>query len=155
MSSYDSVNIYADGSCINNGKPNAIASIGVWAQDFPDMCISERILSDSQTNQVAELRAIERALDVGTRFNKVNVFTDSRYAINCVTVWCINWERNGWKSSKGKPPTNMKLIKRIINTIRSIESSGKIISFTFIAGHSGDEGNENAHRLAVSASRSM
>ena len=153
MSSINSVNIYTDGSCINNGKLNATASIGVWVEGFPDMCLSERVKSEPQTNQVAELRAIERALEIGVRFNKVNVFTDSKYAMNCVTVWCSNWERNGWKSSRGKPPTNMELIKRIVGKLRIMESGGKSISFTYISGHSGNEGNEVAHRLAISASR--
>lgn len=155
MSSNNSIDIYTDGSCINNGKSGAIASIGVWVQDFPDLCISERLLCYSQTNQVAELRAIERALSVGADFDKINIFTDSKYAISCVTVWCLKWERNGWKSSKGKSPTNMELIQRIISTVRSMESIGKVISFTHVPGHSGNEGNNAAHRLAMNASKSI
>lgn len=155
MSSCNSVNIYTDGSCINNGKPEAKASIGIWVQDFPEMCVSERLLCYSQTNQIAELRAIERALDIGTKFDKINIFTDSKYAINCITVWCLKWERNGWKSSRGKPPVNMEIIKRIINTVRFMESIGKVISFTYIPGHSGNEGNNAAHDLAMNASRSL
>lgn len=155
MSLSNSVNIYTDGSCINNGKSGAMASLGVWVDGFPEICLSERIVSEPQTNQVAELRAIERALEVGVNFNKINILTDSKYAMNCVTVWCLNWERNGWKSSKGKSPINMELIRRVIGRLRCMESDGKSISFTYIPGHSGNEGNEAAHRLAMNASRSI
>lgn len=148
-----SVNIYTDGSCINNGKSGAVASIGVWVQGFPDLCLSERI-SGPQTNQVAELTAIKRALDIATDFKDINIFTDSHYAMKCVTVWCLNWERNGWKSSRGKSPTNMELVKEIISKMRSMESTGKLITFHYVPGHSGDMGNDEADRLATLASRS-
>lgn len=153
MPESNTVNIYTDGSCINNGKSNATASIGIWVEGHLDMCVSECIESRPQTNQVAELCAIGRALDISNEFEKINIFTDSKYAMSCVTEWCFKWERNGWKSSRGKAPTNMELIKEVINKLRSLESSGKTISFTYIPGHSGNIGNNEAHRLAISASR--
>lgn len=154
MSGQRTVNIYTDGSCINNGKSNATASIGVWVEDYPELHTSEALTTGPQTNQVAELRAIERALDISRDFDTVNVFTDSKYAMNCITVWCVTWERNGWKSSRGKAPTNMQIIKEVIQKLRYLESKGKHVSFTYVPGHSGDEGNEGAHNLAMSASRS-
>lgn len=155
MSSNQYINIYTDGSCINNGRPNAIASVGVWIQEYPDMSISERITSYPQTNQVSELCAIKQALEIADNFERINIFTDSKYAINCVTEWCLNWERNGWRSSKGKAPTNMNLIKEVISKLRSMEFIGKIISFNYVSGHTGNEGNERAHKLAINASKSI
>lgn len=154
MFSAQSVDVYTDGSCINNGKLGATASIGVWVEGYPDRSISEPLTVGPQTNQVAELTAIKRALDVVDDFNKINIFTDSRYAMNCVTIWCKRWETNGWKSSKGKPPTNMELIISILDRIRYLESLGKIILFNHVPGHSGNEGNEAAHNLAMAVSRS-
>ena len=154
MSSDEFINIYTDGSCINNGRSDAIASIGIWIQQFPDISISERITSYPQTNQVAELYAIKRALETADNFEKINIFTDSKYAMNCVTQWYLKWEKNNWKTSKGKSPINMDLIKEIIIKLRSMRSIGKIISFTYVPGHSGHEGNEVAHRLAMNTSRS-
>ena len=155
MSEQRTVNIYTDGSCINNGRSNATASIGVWIDGHPELNVSEAVTTGPQTNQVAELLAIGRALDVSNDFDIINIFTDSKYAMNCVTLWCINWERNGWKSSRGKAPTNMQTIKEVIQKLRRLESRGKRVLFTYVPGHSGDEGNEGAHRLAMSASRSV
>lgn len=155
MSEQRTVNIYTDGSCINNGKSNATASIGVWIENYPELHVSEPLTTGPQTNQVAELRAIERALDVSDTFDVINIFTDSKYAMNCITVWCVNWERNGWKSSRGKAPTNMQIIKEVIQKLRYMKSRGKHISFTYVPGHSGDAGNEGAHSLAMRASMSV
>lgn len=154
MSSSTTVNIFTDGSCINNGNYNATASLGVWVQGYPNLSLSERIECGPQTNQVAELRAIGRALDISINFDEINIHTDSKYAMNCVTLWCQTWEKNGWKSSRGKHPTNMDLIKEIIAKLRLLESEGKTVSFTYVPGHSGHEGNEAAHRLAMNISRS-
>lgn len=153
MSSSKVVNIYTDGSCINNGSPNATASLGVWVEGHPEKCLSERIESGPQTNQVAELRALGRALDISSDFEEINIHTDSRYAMNCITLWCRTWEKNGWKSSRGKHPTNMELIKEVITKLRRLQSDELVISFTYVPGHSGHEGNEAAHALAMSASR--
>ena len=33
--------------------------------------------------------------------------TDSKYVIEGYTKWIINWKRNGWKTSSGKPVQNL------------------------------------------------
>lgn len=36
---FDSIPVYTDGSCVNNGKPNAISSIGVYFPTRKDLYI--------------------------------------------------------------------------------------------------------------------
>ncbi|PWW76737.1 ribonuclease H-like protein, partial [Tuber magnatum] len=83
--------IYTDGSALHNGKPSAIAGVGVWFGDKDSRNISEPLPGPRQTNARAELTAILRAINVAPMHREVAIYTDSEYAINCVTVWHINW----------------------------------------------------------------
>src|SRR4051794_17307911 len=57
--------------------------------------ISERLEGEVQTNQRAELTAILRALESINDAQPAEVRTDSKYSIQCVTEWYVNWLRNG------------------------------------------------------------
>lgn len=69
----------------------------------------------NQTNNVGELLAIKRALEIVRNEPKfVEIYTDSDYSIKCLTEWGDKWEKNGWcKTSGGKkePVKNLELIK--------------------------------------------
>ena len=53
--------VYTDGACVNNGKPDARAGYGIYFGLDDERNTSERY-SGPQTNNVAELLAIIRAL---------------------------------------------------------------------------------------------
>ena len=65
--------------------------------------MSEPLTGPRQTNQRAELTAILRALELAPLNREVTIFSDSNYAINCVTTWFQNWRKNGWHTSSKKP----------------------------------------------------
>lgn len=76
------------------------------------------------TNQRAELVAIINAfrllkeqLREESRIPRldIEIFSDSKYAIGCMTEWAYKWERNGWRHSDGTPVANWKLIKRTLD----------------------------------------
>jgi len=102
-----------------------------------------------QTNQRAELAAILRALEISPTNREVHIVTDSKYSIDCVTVWCKNWERNGWQTSVKQPVLNKDLIQGVLAKIRDREAVGSATRFLWVKGHSNDPGNEAADRLAV------
>ena len=84
----------------------------------------------------------------------MTIVTDSQYAINCVTVWYINWRNNGWKTAAGKSVENKDIVE---NILCKIEERGFLESrtlFEWIKGHDNDPGNEAADRLAVGGARS-
>ena len=57
--------IYTDGSCINNGKPDAKAGIGIFFSDDDERNLSEPLDSSmKQTNNTAELYAIIKAIKI-------------------------------------------------------------------------------------------
>ena len=111
--------------------------------------VSEALKGSKQTNQRAELTAIQRALDIAPRHRDVTIYTDSKYAIDCVTNWYRGWQQNGWLNAKGKSVENRDLVKEIRVALGEREEGGRGTYFVWVKGHAGDEGNVAADRLAV------
>ena len=92
----ESITVYTDGACVNNGKPDARSGYGIYFGRDDARNVSERY-TGPQTNNVAELLAIIRALTIlkenieeGT---EVKINSDSKYAIRCCTTYgakCYN-----------------------------------------------------------------
>jgi ribonuclease HI len=52
----------------------------------------------NQTNNVAELLAIEKAIDMVQNNKKdiIKILTDSSYSINCLTKWYNSWAKKNF-----------------------------------------------------------
>lgn len=140
--------VYVDGACSGNGTSEAAAGYGVYFGDNNPKNVSEAVFGYTQTNQRAELSAILRAfqpIDDHHPGKYYRVYTDSAYAINCLTKWHIGWERNGWVNSRGMPVANRDLIEDIIE-LRSDSCRNAVLKK--VTAHSGDSGNDAADKLA-------
>ncbi|KAJ1914187.1 hypothetical protein IWQ60_008903 [Tieghemiomyces parasiticus] len=137
--------VYTDGACINNGRAGSCAGVGAYFGDGDVRNISERLKGPVQTNQRAELTAIKRALEVCSRRRPLTVHTDSKYAMNAITVWSVKWQNNGWVNCRGFPVANQDLIKAILALI---DDRYKDTIFSYVPAHSGSEGNDMADTLA-------
>lgn len=120
---------FTDGSCLYNGKPNAIAGFGVVIFEESDDFYCE-IFSQServdpkliQTNNTGELSAILNAMQYFIRNNlqseEIILYTDSMYCINSVSnegdCWYIGWIQNGWVNTSKKPVMNKEIIQKIL-----------------------------------------
>ena len=143
-----SVNIYTDGACINNGRKNAKAGIGIYISE--NQTISERIIGP-QTNQRAELYAILKSLQIINidEYYIVNIYTDSQYCINCITKWIYGWLKNNWLDSKKKSVKNRDIIEKIYNITKNFNH----IKFNHVYSHTNKTdihsiGNSYADKLA-------
>ncbi|KKK12449.1 RNase H domain protein [Aspergillus ochraceoroseus] len=145
--------IYTDGSSLKNGKAHASAGVGVYFGPGDSRNVSEPLKGSRQTNQRAELTAILRALDIAPRHRDVTIFTDSQYAINCVTVWFVKWRRNSWMTADNKPVENKDLVESILSKIEERNELQVKTLFEWVKGHSSDPGNEAADRLAVNGAQ--
>ncbi|KAH8657055.1 ribonuclease H-like domain-containing protein [Tricladium varicosporioides] len=141
--------VWTDGSSRGNGRRGALAGVGVWFGKGDIRNVSEPLVGSQQTNQRAELTAIQRALEGVDIKQNLEIITDSNYAINCSTVWYKNWERNDWRTSDNKAVTNKDLVVEIRKLLNEREKEGAETEFTWIKGHDNDPGNEAADRLAV------
>ncbi len=140
--------VYTDGSCLNNGKKNAIGAIGVYFGDNDNDNLGQAIESDGTkiTNQTMELLACIQALKIvcdKIKRNEINtkliyIYTDSTYIINSITKWYPIWEKNGWKNTKGKDVEN----KELIQTLYSLKSLFVVI-FKHIRSHQEPPNNDH------------
>ncbi|KAK7711707.1 hypothetical protein SLS57_008000 [Botryosphaeria dothidea] len=145
--------IYTDGSSLGNGKKGSVAGVGVFFGPLDKRNVSEGLAGARQTNQRAELTAIQRALDITPLQRDAEIFTDSSYGINCVTVWYKNWRKNNWVTAAKKPVENKDLVEPIVARIEEREKVGTKTIFTWLKGHADDPGNTAADALAVQGAR--
>ena len=121
--------------------------------------MSEPLSGTRQTNQRAELTALQRALEIAPRNRPVKIYTDSNYSIKCVTEWYIKWRQNGWLNSTKKPVENKDLIEKVLSLIEQRRnmsqeySSINKVEFVWVKGHATNEGNIAADELAVAGAR--
>lgn len=88
------------------------------------------------TNNVGELYAIYVALSLVQ--NDVIIYTDSAYAISCLTTHVHDWVRNGWNGV-----ANRDLIEAIYYKMQ-----GRNVGIQKVLAHSGIELNEEVDELA-------
>ena len=84
------INVYTDGACTNNGKPDARAGFGIWFGEDDTRNTSE-FFTGPQTNNRAELLAIIKALTILRKEieegRPIMVYSDSSYSIRCCTTY--------------------------------------------------------------------
>lgn len=131
--------INADGSCLGNPGP------GGWAAILRTGA-HEKVLvgADPQTtNNRMELTAAIQALVALKRPVRVLLRTDSRYVIDGITKWVHGWKKRDWKTADKKPVANQELWQELEAAARRHE-----ITWEWVRGHDGDEGNTRADELA-------
>lgn len=145
--------VYTDGACIRNGQPDAKAGYGVYfgANNPENRSITLR--GRLQTNQRAELQAIKEAYQIIKKWDDghyYEIYSDSDYAIKCVTKWWEKWDSNGWRNSKGDPVANRDKIQEILDLMHD-KGCRKVIGIQKVKAHSDCEGNNGADELAREA----
>ena len=140
------VKIYCDGAC--SGNPgNAGSGLAIYSsKKKPDLLYGA--YEEIGTNNIAELNALHQALIIASQThseNIISIYSDSKYAIDCITTWAYGWKANGW-TKKGGEIKNLELIIESHNLYEKLKNKIEIIH---VKGHSGVEGNELADRMAV------
>lgn len=130
--------IYVDGGCRGNGQPG---SIGAAAALFKFRSGGHRAWTKRlpryppPTNQRAEITAIILALDQALeKFAElrssprldVKIYSDSKYAIGCMTDWIYKWSRNGWINAAGNEVANRDLIQEASDLDDRLREEGSV-----------------------------
>ena len=88
---YDKFVVYTDGACRNNGKHNALSSIGIYFSNhnlYKIDNVSEVLKGSSHTNNIAELTAINKSLSLIKEHDiklPIHLYTDSKSSMNILT----------------------------------------------------------------------
>ena len=96
----NTIYIYTDGACHNNGSKNAIAGIGVYLSKDSKFNISQKLEGSNLTNNIAELKAAIEGINIIKKMDykyKI-VVTDSEYVIKCATTYGDKLVINEWIS---------------------------------------------------------
>lgn len=142
------VNIYTDGSTINNGQKDASGGYGVFipeTKNVGDRLIVCKLVGEKITNGVAELKAMYKAFVEIKEMSDINmdqeyvIYYDSTYAADVIT-------------KKKKARTNIEIIAECHEILDEIKQKCKI-SFKHVYSHTGNKdlhsiGNEIADKLA-------
>ena len=131
--------IYTDGACSGNPGPGGWGVVLRWNGTQKELHGGE----PQNTNNRMELMAAIQALEALNRPSRVQLHTDSTYLLNGITKWIAGWERNGWRTSAKRPVKNEDLWRRLIAA-----KNGHEVSWLWVKGHAGEEGNERADALA-------
>lgn len=130
----EAIFLFCDGACAGNPGPMGIGVLLRYGR-------AEKVIAEPigmGTNNIAELRAIERGLrEIRRRDIPVVIVSDSQYAI-------------GVLSGQKRAHANVDLVRRIAELIAEFSD----IRFRRIPGHVGIPENEEVDDLAVRAARS-
>ena len=140
------IKIYCDGAC--SGNPgNAGSGLAIYSSKKNPVLLYGAY-EEIGTNNIAELNALHQALIIASQTyseNIISIYSDSKYAIDCITTWAYGWKANGW-TKKGGEIKNLELIIEAHTLYEKLKNKIEIIH---VKGHSGIEGNELADRMAV------
>ncbi len=135
----DVVEIFTDGACRGNPGP------GGWGVllRFGD---KEKKLYGGEgdtTNNRMELMAAIKGLQALNRSAVITITTDSKYVMQGITEWIVNWKKRGWKTANKKPVKNVDLWQTLDKEIQQHN-----VEWKWVKGHSGHRENEIADELA-------
>lgn len=131
--------IYADGACKGNPGPGGWGVVLRCGAHEKELFGGESLT----TNNRMELTAVIEALASLKRRCIVTVYTDSVYVKDGITKWIHGWKARGWLTADRKPVKNVELWQRL-----DALNAAHAVTWRWVKGHAGDEGNERADLLA-------
>ncbi len=147
----DSIAIEAatDGACSGNPGPGGWGGLIIF-DDNSELEIggSEENTTNNRMELTAAIKTLEKLKTYQLKEN-FKLRTDSKYVIEGYTKWIINWKRNGWKTSSGKPVQNLDLWQKI----DQLRING--LKMEYVKGHSGDTQNDRVDKIATNYSKGI
>ena len=133
------VTVYTDGGASGNPGPGGYGIILLSGEHRKEMSGGFRLTTNNRMELLAVIIALETLKFDGT---DVTIYSDSKYVVDAVTKgWVFGWEKKGFAKKK-----NPDLWKRFLKIYPKHK-----VDFVWVKGHAGNELNEVADRLAVSA----
>lgn len=135
----NTVEVFADGACRGNPGPGGWGALLRFKDDEKELYGAEA----DTTNNRMELTAVIKSLESLKRPCEIVVTLDSKYVLDGIQSWIENWKKRGWKTAAKKPVKNEDLWRQL----DALKQNHKI-TWNWVKGHSGHDGNERADQLA-------
>jgi ribonuclease HI len=150
---YPLVSVYADESCLGNGKagdtPGGFGALVEFRRNDGtlqrfDLWAAER---DTTNNRMALRSVIDTVQALSRKGNPLSIHftTDSRYIVDGMTSWVRGWISRGWKRKEGAVE-NLELWQEAVRVIAPHDCM-----WAWVKGHAGHPQNEYANHLATRA----
>lgn len=140
------IKIYSDGACSGNPGPGGYAAIILKEGEETVLKGGASPTTNNQMELTAFIESIKYLRDNNwlPEYN-VEFYSDSKYLIDGIEKWLVNWKKRDWKGSDKKPIKNLEMWQEIDKLTKNLK-----IKFIWVKGHNGDKYNEMADEIAVS-----
>ena len=139
--------VYTDGSSLGNPGDGGWGVIFLTNKKAYEMSGYQKVA----TNNQMELEAIKQAFtlmsDRQVSGYKINIFSDSKYCIDGLEKWIVNWRKNNWKTSAKKDVANKQYWIEI-SEMKEFLKHDNTVNFHHVKAHSGELYNERVDDLA-------
>ena len=136
------VRLYTDGGCRGNPGLGGWGAVLIYGKVIKEL----KGVEVETTNNRMELLGTIEGLRALKRPVVVELFTDSKYVQQGITLWIGNWKKNGWKTASKQPVKNQDLWQALDAAI-----VGHDVRWHWVKGHAGHKYNERADSLANKA----
>ncbi len=136
------IELHTDGSALGNPGRGGWGFILIFGKHEKEGSGSFK----HATNNQMELTAVIKGLESIKEPCDVQLYSDSKYVLDGLEKWMINWKKNNWKTAAKKPVKN----KELWMELDALRDKHKI-TFNWVKGHNGDEYNERVDVLANTA----
>ena len=143
------IKIYTDGACIGNPGPGGWAAIILTEGNKKEIFGGNKLTTNNRMELTAAIKALEYCDEKDGNqptLKQIEIYTDSTYVKEGITVWINTWEKNNWKTADKKNVKNVDLWKKLKELVKSNQ-----IEWNWIKGHSKDPMNDLADELAKKA----
>lgn len=104
-----SITIHTDGACSGNPGPGGWGALLAYNGNEKELFGGEA----DTTNNRMELMAAIMSLQSLKQRCQVDLYTDSKYVMDGINSWIVNWKKNGWRTAAKKPVKNADLWQRL------------------------------------------
>ena len=143
------IKIYTDGACVGNPGPGGWAAIILMENEEKKIFGGEKLTTNNRMELTATIKALEYCNKQGGKqpsLKHIEIYTDSTYVKEGITIWIESWEKNNWKTASKKNVKNVDLWKKLKELVKSSS-----IEWKWVKGHSNDPMNDLADELAKKA----
>ena len=143
MAARKQVQLYTDGSSRGNPGPGGYGTVLTFGPYRKELSQGYK----RTTNNRMEVMAVIAGLELLKEPCVVEVYSDSRYVVDCMNKgWLKGWKAKGWKKKDKSAVKNVDLWKRLETAMGDHE-----IEWIWVKGHAGHRENEMCDELARAA----
>ena len=139
----EKVTIYTDGACSGNPGPGGWGAILMYKDVKKEISGGDK----ETTNNIMELTAVVKGLQMLKFPCEVELYSDSAYVVNAFNQgWIYNWSKNNWKTADKKEVKNKEIWQKLYELTKTHK-----VTFIKVKGHSDNKYNNRCDELARGA----